>query len=673
MFVQSKSEIYFFCLQLAFKMKLRSLNAMALIFLSLFPAFSQGTVSDSLKQLAQTASDDSVRVSALLQLAFNTIFNDSKQANEYLAEVRMVLQRRPMTYPEIYCHYVQAVYYDVTGKTDSARLVFQEGLNRSRSHRFPELEVKFLNGLGLNNWNRGYYQTALDLFMQTLQLNDNLEPRYRIPASTPYNNVGLIYQELGLYEKALEYHQKALDIRLSDPKLLAQVSTSYNNIGICLYHLGRLAEAEEMYRKGIDIARKNQFTRQYYDLLGNLVNTLIAQDRLSEALKVVQEILDPKTKVALPEKFIMNQHAAAAGVLIQLNQPHKALEHIQKALQILEEQPELEHYASMVYNNASAAYYMLGNTKLGKAYNDKMKEVLENKFSKRNADAIAEIEVKYETAEKERQLLNTKLEVEEKNLAIARQRNQNILLLAGIIIIALSAGLILLRYRYRQKQMIQQAVIEEQQRGLQAIIRATEEERQRIARDLHDGIGQQLAGLKMKWESISTSLPGTEWHEKVSSITEQLQKTSEDVRNLSHQMMPKSLKEMGLIPALSELFRSVFHSSSIQWEFSHHHADGRFSEQIELALYRTAQEAVSNIIRHAKASRVNIQLYRIKDLLRLNIEDDGIGFNPYIRTEGHGLTNIRTRIGAVHGQVLFEPREQGGTLVNITVPLDPEL
>jgi signal transduction histidine kinase/Tfp pilus assembly protein PilF len=637
--------------------------------LSLSNTFGQGVLSDSLKQLAQTATDDSVKVSALLQLAFNSIFNNSQQASQYLSEAKNMLATRPMPYSQVYYQYVLAVYYDITGMSDSARHYFEQGLAKSRADKLPELEVKFLNGLGLNNWNRGFYQTALDQFLQVLQLNQQLEAKYRIPESTPYNNLGLIYQELGMYQKALEYHQKALDIRLADGKLLAQVSTSYNNIGICLYHLKRYTEAEEVYRKGITLANEHQFLRQYYDLAGNLANTLVGQGRYKEALSWIEKILSPNTTIVLQDKFIMNQHAAAAGILIQLKQPEKARQHIQKALHLLSEKPDLEFYAEDVYQYAAQLYCMLGDVKLGKDYSDKMEVVLENKFSKRNADALAEMEIKYKTAEKERLLLNKQLEVEEKNLALVRQRNQNILLLAGLVIVSLLSVIFLLHYRFKQRQQLQQVVIDQQKKGLQAIIQATEQERQRIARDLHDSVGQQLAGVKMKWQAWASRLTDKSARETADAIAALLQKTADEVRTLSHQMMPKSLMELGLVPALSELCLQAFDQTGIRWEFTHHQAEARLAEQIELAVYRSTQELISNVIRHSGADRVSLQLYRVNHVLRLTVEDNGNGFNPDGLHPGHGINNIRSRINAVNGKLLVESNGEEGTVVSITIPL----
>ncbi len=632
-------------------------------------ASAQGIKTDSLKLLVQNASDDSVKTSALLQLAFQAIFNDSKAAWQQLTEAQQLLAGKNKTYLTAYATYVKAVYYDVTGSADSARHYFEKGLELSRNNQYNDLEVKFLNGLGLNNWNRGYYQTALDLFLQVNERNIQLEKSKQIPQSTPLNNIGLIYQELGLYDKALEFHNQALAIRLRDPSLLAQAATSYNNIGICLYHQKKYAEAEEAYRKGLQLAREHKFLRQYYDLAGNIANTLAAMNRYEEAQRFNLEILNHDPSVKLPDKFLMNISSAAAGIYLNLGKPNLAFPLLQKSFDLIEQKPELEFYASDVYRYASSYYYMTGNAQKGRYFGDKQNDVLEQRFSKRNAESVAEMEVKYETAEKERQILNQQLIIEQNNLLLAQQRNRNIILSATVLILLLTGIIGYIYFRARQRAREQELLLQEKQLRLNAVLQATEEERQRIARDLHDGIGQQLSGAILQLESILHHGSDDQLKGKIHTLSDNLRKTSTEVRTLSHQMMPRSLTELGLVPAITDLLNRTFAGTPIQCAFHHHDMNTRFEAKTELTLFRIVQELVNNIIRHAGASHVSVNLLRMKDKLRLMVEDDGVGFDPDEVHKGHGLMNIRTRVEDVKGSVYFEQNGNAGTLVTVIVPV----
>jgi signal transduction histidine kinase len=632
-------------------------------------AAAQQAKTDSLRHLAQTTTDDSTKISALLQLAFQAVFNDSKSAWQQLEEAQQLLGQQSRPYLQTHARYVKAVYYDVTGAADSARANFEEGLEESRLNQFADLEVKFLNGLGLNNWNRGHYQTALDLFLQVNKQNQQLEKSKRIPQSTPLNNIGLIYQELGLYEKALVYHKQALQIRLGDPALLAQAATSYNNIGICYFHLKELTKAEEVYRKGLDLAREHKFLRQYYDLAGNLANALVAVNRFEEAQRYNLEILNHDASIKLPEKFLMNIGAAAAGIYLNLKIPEKALPLIQQGFRLVEQKPELEFYASDLYRYASAYYYMTGDARKGRQFADKQQAILEQRFSKRNAESLAEMEIKYQTAEKERHILDQQLVIEHNNLTLARQRNHNLLLATALITVALLSVIGYGYFRAKQRAREQTILLAEKQHRLEAVLQATEEERQRIARDLHDGIGQQLSGTIIQLESVMHATSEPNLQSKMSVVSDSLRNTSSEVRDLSHQMMPRSLTELGLVPAISDLLNRTFSGTAIQCEFHHHQAEERLAVKTELTLFRVIQELISNIIRHAKAGKVSVTLLRMTDNLRLTVEDNGVGFDLKSVKSGHGLMNISSRVEAVKGTVLFEQNGHAGTVVTVTVPL----
>lgn len=641
----------------------------AVLTISSIPVSAQAIKTDSLKQLALSAPDDSVKISAHLQLAFQAIFNDSKTAWQHLEEAQRMLSGIRNPYLGVYSTYVKAVYFDVTGSADSARYYFEKGLETSRANRFKDFEVKLLNGLGLNNWNRGYFQTALNLFLQVNELNAQLDKSRQIPQSTPLNNIGLIYQELGLYEKALEYHEQALEIRLRDPALLAQAATSYNNIGICYYHLNKFNEAEEIYKKGLQLSQQHKFLRQYYDLAGNLANTLVALNRYQEAQRYNLEVLNHDPSIRLPDKFLMNIGAAAAGVYLLMKKPQQALPLLQQGLDLVKQKPELEFYASDLFRYASVYYYMTGDVLKGKFYTDRYKEILEQKFSKRNAESVAEMEVKYETAEKERKILDQQLLIEQNNLILAKQRNQNIILTAAVIIIVLLAVIGFIYIRSRQQAREQKLMVQEKQLRLEAVLQATEEERQRIARDLHDGIGQQLSSAVLQLESAAQYKSDGELKSKINALSENLRKTSTEVRTLSHQMMPRALTELGLVPAITDLLNRAFAGTSMECEFHHHEVTNRFDTGTELALFRIVQELINNIIKHAHASKVTVNLLRMKDKLRLTVEDNGVGFDPDAVRKGHGLMNIRTRVESVKGSVLFEQNENAGTLVTVTVPI----
>jgi signal transduction histidine kinase len=200
------------------------------------------------------------------------------------------------------------------------------------------------------------------------------------------------------------------------------------------------------------------------------------------------------------------------------------------------------------------------------------------------------------------------------------------------------------------------------------VVSATEDERKRISKDLHDGIGQQLSALKLALQNFQNQLENNELKKQLGIISQRFSRSADEVRSISHQMMPRSLMEMGLLSAVEDLLRSSFQFSKIDYEFEHYGIDGRFQERIEISLYRILQELVNNIIKHSEATTVHVQLLKTGGKLILIVEDNGRGLSNQ-EISGHGLLNIKNRLDIIKGKVNYEPSPNSGTLATVTIPL----
>jgi signal transduction histidine kinase len=216
------------------------------------------------------------------------------------------------------------------------------------------------------------------------------------------------------------------------------------------------------------------------------------------------------------------------------------------------------------------------------------------------------------------------------------------------------------------------AIIQEREEGIKAIFEATDHERKRIASDLHDGIGQQMSGLRLAFSrlgsEISVALPI--YAAKVGELTEVLDGTCREVRHISHQMMPKSLSENGLISAIEDMLSKSLKFTGIEYQFEHQGIEERLPENLELSLYRVCQELINNVVKHSKASAVNIQLYRLRNHLVMLVEDNGKGMDEQARKqEGIGLKTLASRVNSINGELNFEPSPHAGTVATVRVPL----
>jgi signal transduction histidine kinase len=201
---------------------------------------------------------------------------------------------------------------------------------------------------------------------------------------------------------------------------------------------------------------------------------------------------------------------------------------------------------------------------------------------------------------------------------------------------------------------------------------AQEEERQRIARELHDGLGPALASFNIRLLTVRKLLEreGHAIASEIQELAEQVQASIRDIRRLIHDLRPVALDELGLVPALREHLAHCEREHSLVIEFMAD-AGGRLPAAVETALFRIVQEAVNNVLRHAQAQQVSVTLSRDVDHVELCVADDGQGFDAHIPRSGRhvGLWSMRERVEQLGGQ--FEVRSVlgQGTTVTTIVPL----
>ena len=215
----------------------------------------------------------------------------------------------------------------------------------------------------------------------------------------------------------------------------------------------------------------------------------------------------------------------------------------------------------------------------------------------------------------------------------------------------------------------QKAIIKEKERGLKAMIEGQEIERTRIARELHDGVVQQIGSIILKSRNLFSKKNLIDEKES-QDVLKNLENSNKDLRNISHQMMPRALKELGIIPALNDLLEGSLKYANIKYSLEHFNINERLPNKIEITIYRITQELINNIIKHSKANEVSVQLFNTNNSIILIVEDDGVGFSSQKSKKGIGLLNISSRLDLVKGDVNFEPSPKSGTLVTIKIPME---
>jgi signal transduction histidine kinase len=214
----------------------------------------------------------------------------------------------------------------------------------------------------------------------------------------------------------------------------------------------------------------------------------------------------------------------------------------------------------------------------------------------------------------------------------------------------------------------------ERVRLLRRLIVAQEEERRRIARDLHDDLGQRLTALRLALEALATSeMTATAVSQGTSSALTTLAQLDQDLDFLAWELRPAALDELGLTKVLDNYVHewsrhtgvgAMFHARTPETQ--------RFAPEVEATVYRITQEALNNVAKHARAKSVNVLLEQRDDKLVLVVEDDGIGCAPSLSSETSvGLTGMRERAAAVGGSFEIEPTPGGGATVLAHIPISP--
>jgi len=206
--------------------------------------------------------------------------------------------------------------------------------------------------------------------------------------------------------------------------------------------------------------------------------------------------------------------------------------------------------------------------------------------------------------------------------------------------------------------------------AVRRVVNAQELERKRLARELHDETGQALTSILLGLRPLEQSVESEEARAAVDSVRELVVSTLQDVRRLAVELRPAALDDFGLVPAVQRLVESFREQSGLQVDLEAQLGSERLPSEVETALYRVVQEALTNIVKHAGAGRVSILISRKGDAVVAVVEDDGSGFDPGAsRADALGLAGMRERVALVGGRFQIESTVGGGTTLVAEVPL----
>lgn len=598
---------------------------------------------------------------------------------------------------------------------DSALMFGRMALDLAGRIRYPAGRAQALNDLAIIHMDRSEYGTADSLLHVALAIRTALgdsagigaihnklgnvyQSQYRLeealkenhealriferigpPAKEALilNNIAIIHFNLRQYPEALAMHATAAAVRerIGDGQGLAESKGNMANVEVVL---GDTAAALRHFQEAAGYFRAHDLKRELAVQLHNEAGIHLARNATGVALTLFSEALALRESIGEP-KAIASSLTGLADTELRRAHPAEALVHARRALDLAGRvNARNERMQAMLVLSRIHAYLDHGDSTYW--YHERYSALRDSVFTADMGARLAEMETRFDTERKEREIQLQRADLASRDLEIvqlgrkADRRRFWLVVAVGGIALLLVTGLLLMQVQRRRANALRTAeLLAERERGLKAVVSGTDAERERIARELHDGIGQQITGLKFRLEDLAGRVDGT-GSGAVERVREALAITEEagrDVRELAHGMMPRALGTLGLAPAMQDMLSKAFGRTGVRWSFDHLGVDGRFPAELEIGVYRIAQELTGNVLKHAGAHEVQVQLLRNKGHLVLMVTDDGAGFDPgRVSGDGIGLTGMRDRARLLGGTLQFDSTIGQGTTATLRIPLE---
>jgi signal transduction histidine kinase len=498
---------------------------------------------------------------------------------------------------------------------------------------------------------QGLYDEAVAVYLEALTLAE--KEQNRKTAADIYNNLGIVHLNLEQYAKALEYLNKGLQLRQANG-WKRDAAESYHNIGNVYYQQVEDSMAAVFYNKSLALHRETGDRSGEATVLMNLAGVYHEAGDYDKALELTLRALELRKAAGEEEKLtvvygnlcdIMSMKSNFKSALAYADTGiANAKRHLAKRDLMLLYQTKANTYALM--NNTAAE---LEHFKLYTAYKDSV-------LSEKNNNHVNELVAKYETRQKEDQIRMQAAE-------IGKQKTEKMFLGAVMLLLVVTGGWLFNRHKLRTRNLLQEERMNQEKQLLQSSIRAQEDERKRIALELHDGLGQMLSAARLNIASLPAS-----GNQAYSSALSLIDDSCRELRDISHDMMPALLVKTGLVAAVHELAAKTSTGTSLTVYVDDGGLTNRLPQEKEVHLFRIIQELLNNIIKYASATEVHIQFLPDVDKLSVMIEDNGSGFdkNKLETSKGNGWFNIRSRLELIGGEIEIDSRPGKGTVVHIS-------
>ena len=515
---------------------------------------------------------------------------------------------------------------------------------------------------------KGLFDQALAKNLLAMEIFESLSNNVFL--NRVYDTMAQVYSANNDYANAAKYFHRAYQLSV-DRKDTVNIGVGLSNLTAVHEYLKNYDSVTFYYNKAVPLLTLTN----NIGALGNanqvMGNAQMKQGYFSESENSFKSALINYGKVGY-SLGVAETYFNYGALKDTMGVTNEAIDLFQKALVISRNEGGTE-IPNLASQKLKLLYAKLGNYKLAFEMS-LLNDTLESNFmSLEKQQLIASLETEFRTKEKEQQiaLQQSALSAQEARL----ERNQALIIGLALIALLLIALVVLVKNRSKKKEQLikQEAQLKLREAELNAVINSQERERNRFARDLHDGFGQLISVLKLNLSGLTDK--DAQHPEKRLEVFKNGESVINDMyaelRSICFDLMPQTLVKKGITTALKEFGDRITQSKKVVCEVIVFSNKERLPGIVEISLFRICQEWVNNVMKYAEASHITIQLTIDETELTLTVEDDGKGFDGelFYSGKGNGWKNIQTRLNLIKGEFDLDTTQgRRGTMMTVNLP-----
>jgi len=627
---------------------------------------------DSLRlEIDKYPTRDTARIHRIQNYTTNAINENTTLLLPYVTEMISISKARHYQRGLQVAYSTQEIYYADRGDfpmaflyADSAFMAFEGDTTKAGI-----IEKAFLHhNMGMECFKIGDYEQSINHYTEAAAVLEVYKPNV---VSAVYDGMAEVYNKLSQEDKSVEYDKKAIASAKKNGTPNAVVGR-YLNYVTRLIGRKQFREAEEILNTIEPEVKKSN--RQIRLFLFHESKGLIHQERKQFNEAIIN--LKRANEYALANDDAYQQLAILgplAQCLIDAGRSQEARPYLDTLLN-KSVRYKMKTYRLDAYTVLASWYEHKSDYKKANEFLNKKLQLLDTIMSDEMSEKVTMMETRYKVAAKDREIKSLEADKEIQNLRLRQKTMYNYFLIGGAIVLLIVS---LLSYRnYKHRQKLQQAKIDEleaekQLSATEAVLKGEEQERTRLAKDLHDGLGGMLSGIKFSLNNMKENLVMTPDNAQAFERSiDMLDSSIKEMCRVAHNMMPEMLLKYGLDTALKEFCNEIGRTGVMRITYqSAGIATNPIEQTTAVTIYRIVQELVSNAVKHSNAQHVLVQVHALaqEKLLAITVEDDGHGFDATALNQsgGMGWKNIQNRVEFLKGRLDIQSSPGKGTSVMI--------